>query len=510
MKYRQFTQNQLWLIPPDIEEEIPANDIAHTINDILDQIDMSTFDKRYKEEGNVAYSPKIMLKVLLYSYYNKIFSSRKIAKELERNIVYWYLSGKQRPNFRTICKFIVRHEEEIRDVFVEVVKICKQLKMIGMKNFCIDGTSIEANASKDNHWSLNKAEKALVTEEKMIATLIKEAIKTDKAEDKAYGKENRGEQIIPEKLKERENRVKKIREAIIEIKKNPKRKTYNTTDPDSHCLGKEKGMIGYNAQIIADEKNQIIVSAGINQEQYENAGFKERLSESIKILEEKPQRLMGDAAYSCIEIAKELKNNEIEGIIPDRQIKEIKKEIDGNRTAMFGGTYSKSLFKYEAEKDVYICPAGKELRTSGNYLRKRTKNNKLEIFKRYKNITACKSCEYLRECTKSKTCREILRQKDEAYLDLLRTKIRSDEGYNLYKKRMKIVEPVFGNIKWNKGFRKFNLRGIKKANAQFLIMCCVHNIEKIKNAVGDKYHGLKAEIVSFLFFIRRDFIVFAH
>ena len=114
MKFKEYNQEQPWLIPPDIDDEIPPHDLCRVINDIVDIIDISSIEMKYKEEGNTAYHPRMMLKSLYYSYSQKIFSSRKIAQEHERNIFYWYLSGKQRPDFRTINLFRSRHVSELK------------------------------------------------------------------------------------------------------------------------------------------------------------------------------------------------------------------------------------------------------------------------------------------------------------------------------------------------------------------------------------------------------------
>jgi len=476
MKFRDHKQGQIWLIPPDIEDLIPKDDISRIINDVIEEIDVSFLEKDYKEVGNIAYHPKLMLKILIYSYYNQIYSSRRIEKELERNIYYWYLAGKERPNFRTICRFIKRHQRQIKDVFTKVVQVCLRLKMIDLETIAIDGSKIKANASKERMYGKEK----LIKEQQEIELVIKEIVNRSKRlSEKEVSEENKIKKNIPE-LKQVENRLKFIKKALEEIEETGE-ETINLTDQDSKIM-KEKGrfILGYNSQIIADEKQQIIISAGVIQSPTDKNALEERTEEAIAIIGQKPKNLLADTGYCTVNNLKYLENLNINGILADKPAKQVKQEIDRLWDGKRDGVYSKDLFKYNAEKDVYLCPEGCELKASRTYPLQ-LKGGEIIFKKSYYNALACYHCQHRKLCTKSKNkFRSLTVREDELILLKAKTKIRSEAGYMLYKKRMKIVEPIFGNIKFNKKFTQFTVRGLKQVNAQFLLVCLVHNIEKIK------------------------------
>ena len=163
MKFREYMPEQNWLIPPNIEDEIPEDDMVRALNTVIDELDIASFKKSYTDVGNIAYHPRLMLKVILYSYQQGIFSSRKMERAARRNIYYWYLTGKQTPNFRTLCKFIKRHQDAIEDVFSQVLWVCQREGLIDLETVAVDGSIIRANASKDALWDSKRIQSELNT-----------------------------------------------------------------------------------------------------------------------------------------------------------------------------------------------------------------------------------------------------------------------------------------------------------------------------------------------------------
>ena len=477
MKFKEYNQDQLWLIPPNIEDEIPEHDICRVINDIVDLIDTSSIEGKFKEEGNTAYHPKMMLKSLYYSYSQGIFSSRKIAKEHERNIYYWYLSGKQRPDFRTINYFRNKHINELKTLFYEISKLCVKLGMVEFKTAAIDGTKIRANASRDKFRSEEWLDKIITKLNTKIDELFEEAKKVDKEEDKLLGEDNRGDEI-PEEIANEKKRREKLKKLNEELKKKELKKI-NETDTEARLMKSQgKYWPAYNCQAVVDEKNQVIVSANVIDDGHDFYQMPPLLEEVKNEYLEKPAVVLGDTGYCDGVNISYLHNEKIDGYIPDKMAKHIKAEIDGKLPE--GMKYKKDQFKYNKEKDVYICPEGEILPKASKKMTKATRVNGEDTrFHTYQCYN--KNCSIGSKCHKAKNGRKIYRYEDQELRDEMAKKIRTEEGFEIYKDRMKIVEPVFGNIKFNFGFSQFSLRGLIKTRGEFFIAACVHNLQKIKS-----------------------------
>lgn len=480
MKFKEYNQKQPWLIPPDIEDEIPEGDICRIIDEVVEAIDISSLEEKYGEEGNTAYHPRMMLKVLFYSYSRGIFSSRRIAQELERNIFYWYLSGKQKPDFRTICLFRTRHANELKQVFQEVVRFCFRLGMAEIRTVTIDGTKIKANARRSRTHDKKWVEEKILEESRAFKKALEEAEIIDREEDERYGKDKRGDEI-PEEIRDRRKRIEKLAELKRQMEEE-KRRYINETDRDAGLIkdhGKDKYLVGYNCQTITDAKSQVIIMADVTNQTNDWHQLKRNVEALKESYQEKPEILIGDAGYCSGENLRYLREEGIEGIIPDKPIKEIKAEMDGEISE--DQKFSKEHFKYDKDKDVYICPEGKELRKVANVPTTIVRKSG-EVAKSLQyQCCECWNCNVRAKCCRGERNRCITRYSDQELREEVAQRIRSRKGYELYKQRFKIAESVFGNIKRNIGFREFSLRGLFKTRGEFILVATAHNLVKIQN-----------------------------
>ena len=183
MRFFEYTQDQSWLFPPNLKELIKEDDFCIIINDVIERVGVREIEDKYVEEGHPAYHPKMMMKIYLYAYAMGIRSSRKIARELEANVKFWYLSGRQTPDFRTISDFRKNHVEEIKFLFKKVVQLCCELGMVNLGLVAIDGTRIKANASERGTKTEEGLRKELEGIEGDISRFLKEAEETDLDEE---------------------------------------------------------------------------------------------------------------------------------------------------------------------------------------------------------------------------------------------------------------------------------------------------------------------------------------
>jgi transposase len=465
--FKRYDQKQQFLLPLDLEEFVSENHISRVLNDLIDVVDISAIESTYSENGCPAYHPRLLLKILLYGYLINIRSSRKIEEMTETDTAFMYLAAMQKPDFHTICRFRSTHLDSIREIFSQIVMLCKEMGLIG-SSISIDGTKIKANAS-------SKQSKNSDAIEKEIDKILRESIETDEYEDEIYGDSTPYK--MPEELVDKKYRLEKIKAAKKKMDEE-KLKKVNITDPDAKIMKYKDGSKkpSYNCQVAVDEKEQIIVAADLVDEENDLHQIEPMIENVKKTLGYKPTIVLADAGYFSYDNVKFLLDEEIDAYIPDN-FYEVEKR---GKTKKF----RKLLFTYDEKKDSYYCPAAFEI----PFTRIQKRENEPDL--RYYVCKYCSLCVLINACTDSKN-RTITRDPREHLMEDMRAKLNTKEGTEQYQKRMCTVEPVFGQMKQDRGFREFLLRGKRKTKIEFLMMCTVHNIKKIVDFMKRKIKSLK-------------------
>ena len=180
MALREDGIGQTWLVPRRVVDFIPENHICFFIANLVDGLDFKKNERKYKyTKGRHAYSRQMLTRLVIMASVDGVFSSRKIMRLAEENMVYMYISGMDKPDFRTICKFKIECAKQIEEAFKMTVIVAKDTGMVKLKHMAIDGTKIKANASPTN----------LINQEEIqtIRELLKKGIEADEEEDKLYG-----------------------------------------------------------------------------------------------------------------------------------------------------------------------------------------------------------------------------------------------------------------------------------------------------------------------------------
>ncbi len=283
--FKKADRDQLYLIPPDIREWLPKDDLAWVIMDAVEQMDLEAIYKKYRKDGvgGEGYEPSILLSVLLYSYCKGMRSSRKIEILCERDVGFRVISANSRPDHTTISRFQNRNRKEIGELFTDVLRLCAEAGLVKAGKVYLDGSKMKANAALSSN-------RTYETIKEDIRKWLRELDKTDREEDRLYGKDRRGDEI-PEELANPDSRIKRLKECkerlereaseaekeeakkteerkvkeeeealkgkkvrgrkpkpLDEKKKEEKKPCANTTDPDSRIMKTRKGYIqGYNA-----------------------------------------------------------------------------------------------------------------------------------------------------------------------------------------------------------------------------------------------------------------------
>ncbi len=278
--FKEYDQNQSYLLPPSLNEFVGAEHSARVISDVVESIDISSIISKYNGGGPPAYHPKMMLKLIIYAYSQCVYSSRRIERALESDTAFMYLSGMQKPDFRTICIFRATHCEAISDIFVEIVRLCASLGMVELGHVSFDGTKLKANASVRQTKDKKALQKEMKRVKEKVKKLLKRAEEVDETEDAMYGPDNNGSGI-PDEIKDKEYRLKKLQEAKKELE-DEKLAKVNVTDTDARLMKNSQKVIqpAYNGQIGVDVKEQIIVAADVTQEATDHHQLKPMLEQT--------------------------------------------------------------------------------------------------------------------------------------------------------------------------------------------------------------------------------------
>ncbi|MCD6227186.1 IS1182 family transposase [Candidatus Micrarchaeota archaeon] len=462
MAYIKSQKNQNWLLPPSIKEMIPKDHICFLVEEFVESLNFNNFDMSYAGPGHPAYHPRILTKIIIQGMLSKERSSRKLSRACKENIAFMYLSEKVQPDFRTICRFRKNNMKFIKHVFKETIKLAQSHNLVDLNTISIDGTIIKASASRKKSVKKETLDKL----DEIIEKMIEEDIAQDEQDKLIYGDKEDGltgmdkrdiKKLVRNywKNKSKKKVKEKVSQAKQELSKNTKLKRASLTDSDCRNMKNKKHYSepSYNAQISTDSKNQIIIANDICQDSHDA----HQLIPQIKNIKEnigeinKDTKVSADCGYSSGDNFHYLETEGLDGYIPNRAQAQ---ELEGKKTSL-----KRDDYEYDWKNDVIIIE-GKKYYYRYSYVRKG--NNIKNLVYKTKDLKLKK--------TVPKYFRERLRMK---------AKMNTEEGKKVYRSRKTIVEPVFGNIKQNLGFREFVTRGLNSVKTEFNLVCIAHNLMKV-------------------------------
>jgi transposase len=466
VSFKEYNQDQLFLLPPSLHEFLPEGHLAHVINEVVHELDLRELYDRYSDLGSSAYHPQMMLKVLFYGYAMGERSSRVIAHRLRSDVAYMYLSALQQPDFRTINRFRKDNLDLLKGLFIQVVRFCVEMGMVSVGTIAIDGTKLKANASYRRTKRGKDLEEEIGRIGKQIESILRESEEVDRSEDEVMGEGESPYEVVDE-LRDKQRLRERLREAKEKLLRKGS-KEINLTDEEATTmlyLG-YRADPSYNGQVAVEESHGVIVGATLSNNPADYEGLKELVEQTKESTGDKPSEVLGDSGFSSYENLEYLEGEKIEGYIADQGTESLRKGTRQNPE------FNKSRFKYDEVRDCFICPMGKALSFKG--LQKRKGKPDLRM---YRSLD-CPGCERKLECTKA-DYRTLSLDPRESLMQKMRTRLETPEGRKKYSKRKYIVEPVFGDMKFNRKMGGLLLRGKLKARGEFLIMCIAHNLRKI-------------------------------
>ena len=489
MPLRPYEQDQMFLLPPSLNEWVRDDNPARVFSEIIDGLDTTTF-RQSKEEGRPAYHPAMMIKVLLWGYATGVRSSRKIEEKLEQDVVFMWMAGLEKPDFRTLCLFRTNNKEALEKIFADIIMVAKTMGMATLGLVALDGSKVRANSGIDTFKKLGDWKELLKEAKKEAQRIINEAENIDAEEDKIHGDNKRGDEL-PKDIEKAQDRIKKIEELIKKAKELGKEDESRVSLTDAEASFMHKGntsIPAFNAQLAVTE-DQLIVYADVTAEPVDVNQTRRAIEGIRETIKEKPEILVADTGYAGGENFKYLEDNKIDGYIPSEDERHIGSK---KRQKAMEHLFAKEVFTYNTHKDKYTCPQGKTLRPVARTQFK-SKYSKREITTYRTERGTCAACPLREKCTTNvKLGRAITRNGYEEYRERMREKISTAEGKAIYGKRKCLVEPVFGQMKTRNGFSQFLLRGLEKVRLEWKIVATAHNLLKITTAIMRKERILPA------------------
>jgi transposase len=499
--FKNYTPNQTMLLPPNLEELIDKNHPVRIVNQVIDRIDIDPLIEKFKGGGTSSYHPRMLLKVLVYGYVNNTYSSRRMEAALKENIHFMWLSGMNKPDHNTINRFrSERLKDVLKTVFGKVVELLLEAGHISLKEIYTDGTKLEAqanrytfvwgNAIKHNKSKMEEQLKELwsyaerVAAEEMkdetpqsfapvSADQVREII--DKIDTALVGKK------ITKEKRQKINYAKKHWPVSMERYAQQeqilgKRNSYSKTDTDATFMRMKEDHMkngqlkpAYNVQL--SSQNQYIVNYSLHQNPGDTTTLYKHLESFHTLYKRYPQVLVADAGYGSEENYQLLVNRKITGYVKHNQ-------FDREQHDKVTDWFKSEKLEYDKKQDVLYCPIGDAMRVVGQRIRK-TANGFKQVITKYQ-ASNCKRCPLRVACHEQTGNRLVeINHRLRSLKQQANARLKSDAGIGYRKKRPADIEPVFANIKHNKNFKRFMLRGLNKVEIETGLLSIAHNLAKM-------------------------------
>ena len=449
---------QQFLLPPSLEDWVPADHPVRFIRDFVAQLDLAGlgFRVRQSPDGRPNYSSELLLSAWLYGYLEKIRSSRKLEHACRTHLPLIWLLGMNYPDHNSLWRFWSAHRSAIRGVFRQSVLVAQQMGLVGMVVHALDGTKLAVQASSKGALHRNNLESLLASVDQAIAAL--------EAEVEAEGRTNAPSTALPEALQEAVQRRAAISEALASLDEQGQNHAL-PAEPDARMMKQSGGRIGwaYNAQAVVDDAHGIIVAQEVTNEAVDYQQLTPMLEQVRETTGGTAQTTVADAGYCNTqqEIRAQREGHTV--VLPEH-----------GRQADHGDPYHKSRFTYDADTDSYTCPRGQPLHYT-HTLPPRGARPPARVYQ----CRACGDCPVRADCTRNHRGRTITRDAYEMHRQEQRAQRAQPHIQHLLQRRKAIIEPLFGHIKHNEGFRRWSARGLEHARAQWSMLCLAVNLKTI-------------------------------
>jgi len=465
MAYRQGNRDQQTLLPPSIEDYVPADAPVRAYDAMIETMDLAAMGFAWDPHavGNSRYHPQSMLKLLVYGYSYGIRSSRKLERECHYNLSFIWLTGGLKPDHKTIAEFRRLNKSPLQQVIRRCARICIDLNLIDGNILFLDGARLRANASIDRSWTVRKCQDALAELDQRVEQLLDSCEATDQSEA------DQSSLVHLEQALADQQTLKSRIEAVMARLEAEGKASLNTTDADCVRIHSRQGShAGYTGRIVVDDAHGLIVSSDVVSENNDCKQFANQLEQANTVLDAPCQTACADAGYADYETLSAVDREQTDVIVPPQ--KPTSEEAAGN-------PFDKSHFAYDEQADCFLCPEGHRLTCKGVD----TKNH----CHSYYAGSICRTCQYFGRCTTNRLHgRKVRRYAFEELRTSLEDRYRQPDAQAIFARRKMRVEHPFGHFKRNLGAGHFLLRGLAGVRAEMSVLAGCFNIRRMISLLG--------------------------
>ena len=465
-------RSQQNLIGYSINDFAKSDEKSRFVVSTVSLLDLKSLYARYSDQGGDSFAPEMMLALWFYAYSKGITSTRQLEELCYYDTRYIYISCNLRPDHTTLSRFRKSHLDLLGDYFVQIVLIAEENGLSDFKHIFIDGSKIKASCSARQSYTEDQLNRKIEAIRGDIDNYMQRCNFAEQEEINEFDLETL--RTEKERLEALEKKLIERREQLQERKKTLKpehRKNHqiNIIEPEARFMPHAEGP-NYNAQAAVHNETHFIMANDVTDDpndQNQFARVHQKVEENIR--SDPDRAYTTDSGYHSLSQLDYIEEKNIDALIAD--------PTPNNRSNNSNPTPPETIlsserkverkdFAYHAEDDYYECPAGNRLIPVSN-------RGSSTIYR----ASSCQSCQLSRFCLSGKSkVKQIHRDHREELAEKMSRKLKSDDAKTRMKMRATSVEPVFGNLKQNLGFRRFNLRGLQNVKGEFNLMCIAHNI----------------------------------
>ena len=454
-RFQPYEPDQSLLLPPNLSDWLPEDHLAFFIRDVVAELDLSAVYDAYapgSKGGRPPCDPRMMTALVLYAYCVGVPSSRKIERATYESVSFRVLAANQHPDHDTICEFRKKHLAALSDLFVQVLELCRKAGLVKLGHVSLDGTKVRANASKHKAMSYGRMKKKRAELEAKVKDLMARADAVDAEEDAKYGKGKRGDEL-PEELRFRETRLAKIKEAMTELEAEAKAeadaKRAEIAEKKKRREKEERTGNGTGGRKPKPPSNE---PEDTKQRNFTDSDSRIMKMGATKSFEQCYNAEAAVDAGSQVIVAADVTQDAND----KKQVEPMTEQVKSNT-----GERPKTL---SADNDFFSEANAKYLEGEG--------------------VDAYIATQKMKHGKGPAPPPRGRIPTDATVKERMARKLRTKKGRETYSKRKSSVEPVFGQIKEARGFRRFLLRGLDAVRAEWRLVCLTHNLLKLFRRVA--------------------------
>jgi transposase len=460
-------RKQATLFPECLDDWIDEDNPVRVIDAFIDGLDLGELGfegVEPAETGRPAYHPSVLLKLYVYGYLNRVQSSRRLEREAGRNVEVMWLLGRLVPDHKTVADFRKDSGHAIRKVCARFVELCREMGLLATASVAIDGSKFKAVNNRDRNFTRAKLERRRAQLEESVIRYLSQLDTADRQEpsEGLVTKTTR----LKEKLTKLAEEMQRLDALEARMLAAPDQQI-SLTDPDSRSMatsGRGSGIVGYNVQVAVDTEHHLIVTHEVTNVGTDRSQLAHMAKETKAALEANTLDVVADRGYFNSEEILACEEAGITVTLP--------KPMTSNSKAE--GRFGKQDFRYMAEEDIYVCPAGERL--TYHYT---NEENGLVLRRYWTN--ACQSCAIKQSCTTGKE-RRITRWEHENLLEAVQRRL--DEHPEKMRQRRETVEHPFGTIKARMGATHFLMKTLPRVAAEMALHVLAYNLTRVMNIMG--------------------------